>query len=216
MARGTKKRYFKKNKTRNNKKIRKQRRMKHSNKSIKRKQIKKSRKRKAVGGITAKEKRTIEINNLIQTLNKHVSELHESADNNTSSINDKIINVENTKSKLKAYIKREKLNSLPHPDKLVLFGTLKPAFIEANKALYLAKAAVKPQEKKEQQEMHSANPPVNISPHEETLTEEEVQEMMDRVKRYQDDTVSVSQRPPTNIDYSEFWDTENRKAVGDQ
>ena len=47
MARGTKKRYFKKNKTRNNKKIRKQRRMKHSNKSRKRKQIKKSRKRKA-------------------------------------------------------------------------------------------------------------------------------------------------------------------------
>ena len=55
MARGTKKRYFKKNKTRNNKKIRKQRRMKHSNKSIKRKQIKKSRKRKAVGGITQQE-----------------------------------------------------------------------------------------------------------------------------------------------------------------
>ena len=47
MARGTKKRYFKKNKTRNNKKIGKQRRMKHSNKSRKRKQIKKSRKRKA-------------------------------------------------------------------------------------------------------------------------------------------------------------------------
>ena len=47
MARGTKKRYFKKNKTRNNKKIRKQRRMKKSNKSRKRKQIKKSRKRKA-------------------------------------------------------------------------------------------------------------------------------------------------------------------------
>ena len=47
MARGTKKRYFKKNKTRNNKKIRKQRRMKHSNKSRKRKQNKKSRKRKA-------------------------------------------------------------------------------------------------------------------------------------------------------------------------
>ena len=37
MARGTKKRYFKKNKTRNNKKIRKQRQMKHSNKSRKRK-----------------------------------------------------------------------------------------------------------------------------------------------------------------------------------
>ena len=47
MARGKKKRYIKKNKTRNNKKIRKQRRMKHSNKSIKRKQNKKSRKRKA-------------------------------------------------------------------------------------------------------------------------------------------------------------------------
>ena len=47
MARGTKKRYFKKNKTRNNKKIRKQRRMKHSNKSRKRKQNKKSKKRKA-------------------------------------------------------------------------------------------------------------------------------------------------------------------------
>ncbi len=47
MARGTIKRYFKKNKTRNNKKIRKQRRMKKSNKSRKHKQIKKSRKRKA-------------------------------------------------------------------------------------------------------------------------------------------------------------------------
>ena len=47
MARGTIKRYFKKNKTRNNKKIRKQRRMKKSNKIRKRKQIKKSRKRKA-------------------------------------------------------------------------------------------------------------------------------------------------------------------------
>ena len=55
MARGTKKRYFKKNKTRNNKKIRKQRQMKHSNKSRKRKQIKKSRKRKEAGSITQEE-----------------------------------------------------------------------------------------------------------------------------------------------------------------